>query len=261
MRVIWLCLLALLAYVVSMVVLYPAASVVQQFEPQIRQNAPQLDALQLNGVGGKLYSGHVDEVAYTDELLPLSFQNVRWQIAPSAIPSGGGINFQFDGYGGSGEGTLKRAWNGNVSVSDMSFNANSKEFDSFTMPFASLEGRLSGQIDTLLLEQQLLTKFVGSLLWENAELTLPVRLKLGQVDLDIKPEGQDQHIANVKSRGGEVNADGTVSLTLAGDFNADVLLTPTNTASPDIVNSLSQFARRDAQGRFRWTQKGNINRL
>lgn len=261
MRIIGLCLLAFLAYVVSMVVLFPAATVVQKFEPQIRQNVPQLDALQLNGVGGKLYNGRIDEVAYTDELLPLSFQNVRWQVAPSAIPTGGGINFQFDGYGGSGEGTLKRAWNGNVTVSDMSFNANTKEFDSFTMPFASLVGALSGQVDSLLLEQQLLTKFIGQMRWENAELTLPVRMKLGEVELDIKPEAQDQHVANVKSRGGEVNADGKVTLTLAGDFNADVLLTPTNTASPDIVNSLSQFARRDAQGRFRWTQKGNINRL
>jgi len=71
----------------------------------------------------------------------------------------------------------------------------------------------------------------------------------------------DQHVADLKARGGEVSADGKITITLQGDFNADVLLTPTSAASPDIVNTLSQFARRDAQGRYRWTQRGNINRL
>ena len=84
---------------------------------------------------------------------------------------------------------------------------------------------------------------------------------LGEVELDIKPEDGNTHIANIKARGGEVDAEGKVTITLQGDFNADVLLTPTSSASPNIANTLSQFARRDAQGRFRWVQRGNVNRL
>ncbi len=254
MRFIWLCILGILAYAVSMVVLFPAESVIKRVEPQLKP-------LLLNGVEGKLYSGRVGDVIYNDDLLPISFQNVRWQIAPSAIPSGGGANFQFDGYGGSGEGTVKRAWNGDVSLSDLNFTAVAKEFDSFTMPFASLSGNMSGEVDTVELKNQLLHKMVAALTWNQAELTLPFNIKLGTVDLTIEPVADDQHVADLKARGGEVSADGKITITLQGDFNADVLLTPTSAASPDIVNTLSQFARRDAQGRFRWTQRGNINRL
>jgi len=174
---------------------------------------------------------------------------------------GGGANITFEGYGGGGEGLVKRAWNGDVSVTDMNFNAKGPEFDSFTMPFASLKGDVSGTVDTLEIKNQLLSEMVATLLWRNAELTLPVQLGLGQVELDVKPEGEQQHIANIKARGGEVEATGKVIITLQGDFNADVLLTPTGTASPNVANALSQFARRDAQGRYRWTQRGNVNRL
>ena len=254
MRLIWLCLLCVIAYAVSMVVLFPASYVVSKIEPNIKP-------LALSDVQGKLYSGSVGLVENKDDLLPLSFQNVRWTLAPSAIASGGGVNVTFDGYGGGGEGLVKRGWNGDVSVSDMSFNAKGPEFDSLTMPFVSLKGDVSGTVDSLQLKNQLLTEFVGQLLWKDAELTLPVKMVLGQVELDVKPEAEDQHIASIKARGGEVDADGKATLNLQGDFNVDVLLTPTSSVTPDTLNTLSQFSKRDAQGRYRWVQRGNVNRL
>lgn len=254
MRVIWLSLLCILAFVISIVVLFPASFVTDKIKADIVPIA-------LSNVEGKLYNGTVGLVENKDDLLPLEFQNVRWTLAPSSIPTGGGVNVKFDGYGGNGEGLVKRAWNGDMSVSDMNFTAKAPEFDSFTLPFASLKGDVSGAVQSLQLKNQLMTEFVGELLWNDAELTLPVNMVLGKVELDIKPEAENTHIANIQARGGEVDADGKVTITLQGDFNADVLLTPTSSASPDIVNTLSQFARRDAQGRFRWVQRGNVNRL
>ena len=254
MRVIWLSLLCLLAFVVSVVVLFPASYVTDKIKNDIVPIA-------LSNVEGKLFNGTVGLVENKDDLLPLEFQNVRWKLAPSTIPSGGGVKVKFDGYGGGGEGLVKRAWNGDMSVSDMNFTAKAPEFDSFTLPFASLKGDLSGEVQSLQLKNQLMTEFVGQLLWKDAELTLPVNMVLGKVEIDVKPEAENTHIANIKARGGEVDADGKVTITLAGEFNADVLLTPTSSASPDIANTLSQFARRDAQGRFRWAQRGNVNRL
>ncbi len=254
MRVIWLSLLCILAFIISIVALFPASFVTEKIKKDIVPIA-------LSNVEGKLYNGKVGLVENKDDLLPLEFQNVRWTLAPSAIPTGGGVNVKFDGYGGGGEGLVKRAWNGDISVSDMNFTAKAPEFDAFTLPFVSLKGSLTGEVSSLQIKNQLLTEFFGQLLWQDAELTLPVQMVLGKVELDIKPEGQNSHIANIKSRGGEVDADGKVTITLAGDFNADVLLKPTSSASQDVVNTLSQFARRDAQGRFRWVQRGNVNRL
>jgi len=140
-------------------------------------------------------------------------------------------------------------------------NANATEFDSFTIPFASLKGDVTGAVDSLQLKNQLLTKIAGKLSWKQAELTLPVNMVLGEVELDINPEPENQHIANIKARGGHIEADGKAIITLQGDFDIDVLLTPTNSAPQESVNILSQFARRDAQGRYRWVQSGNVNRL
>ena len=66
MRFIWLCLLCVIAYVVSMVVLFPSSYVVSKIEPNIKP-------LALSNVQGNLYSGSVGLVENKDDLLPLSF--------------------------------------------------------------------------------------------------------------------------------------------------------------------------------------------
>jgi len=73
MRVVWLIFLCLLAYVVSMGVLFPASYVVGKIEPQIKP-------LVLSDVKGKLYKGSVGLVENKDDLLPLEFQNVTWKL-------------------------------------------------------------------------------------------------------------------------------------------------------------------------------------
>jgi len=254
MRVIGLCLLCILAFVVSIVVLFPASYVTERIKKDIVPIA-------LSNVEGKLYNGKVGLLENKDDLLPLEFQNVSWKLAPSTIPTGGGVKVKFDGYGGGGEGLVKRAWNGDMSVTNLNFSAKTPEFDSFPLPFASLKGDMTGKVQSLQLKNQLLTEFVGQVFWNDAELALPVVMRLGKVELDVKPEGENTHIANIKARGGQVDADGKVTLSLAGDFNADVVLTPTSSATPDVASTLSQFARRDAQGRYRWVQRGTVNRL
>jgi len=84
MRVVRLILLGLLVYCIAMVVLFPAAPVVEKFKPQ-------LQPMVLNGVSGKLYKGEVESVVSTDDLLPLVLNNVKWAIAPSKLLQGTGV--------------------------------------------------------------------------------------------------------------------------------------------------------------------------
>jgi hypothetical protein len=261
MRVLWLCLLGLLAYAVSVIFLFPAAPVVDYFKPRLNQ-------IELNGVDGKLYSGSVASVKYTDDLLPLEFSNVAWKLAPRTLLKGGtGMTISYDGYGGGGSGEVLREWDGDIAVTDFEFTADAKALETLLpVPIAQFEGKLNGTLNTVVLKNQQLATLDGVITWADALLEAPVgstrvRTALGVIDITVQPEGSGAHIVTIKAQGGDVNIDGKVSLAANGDFSADVLLVPAATASPGVINGLRQIARPEPGGKFRLKQSGNINKL
>jgi general secretion pathway protein N len=256
MRFIGLCLLGIIAFFVTVLVLFPAAPVVDRVRPQ-------LGPVALEGVNGKLYKGVIDTVRSTDDLLPLEFQNVGWAFAPKTLLKGGaGASFSFDGYGGSGQGMATRAWNGSIDITDFNFNAQAKALEPLLpVPIASFSGELIGNIQKVSLVNNLLAEAQGQLTWKNAALQTPIPTSLGTVEVDIKPQGENAHVVTLKAAGGDVAMNGTVTLSLNGDFNANILFTPTQSASAAVRNGLRQMGRADAQGRVRFQRTGNVNRL
>ena len=123
------------------------------------------------------------------------------------------------------------------------------------------DGELIGNIQKVSLVDNLLAEAQGHLTWKNAALQTPIPTSLGTVEVDIKPQGENAHVVTVKAAGGDVAMDGTVTLSLNGDFNANVLFTPAQSASAAVRNGLRQMGRADAQGRVRFQRTGNVNRL
>lgn len=256
MRIVWLVIIGLVSYLIGMLVFFPAAPVVDKIRPQ-------LGPVVLQGVSGKLYKGNISNVFSTDDLLPLQFKNVGWTLAPGTLLRGGtGATFRFEGYGGDGEGVAARQLNGDIRISDLTFDAQAKELEALLpVPLASFNGTLSGDIEKLVLVDQLLTHLEGELIWSNAMLETPVPTRLGEVRVDIEPGDQGSHTVTLNAAGGDVAMDGSVSLTAGGDFSADVLFTPSADAPPDVLSGLRQMGRPDNQGRVRFVRQGNVNRL
>lgn len=256
MRIVGLCLIGLASYLVAMIAFFPAS-------PLIDKLREQMPLVAMQGVHGKIYNGVIDSVRSTDDLLPLEFRNVGWTLAPSTLLSGGaGATIRFDAYGGQGSGKVQRQWNGDMVVNNFKANLLAKELEPLLpVPVASFSGEVSADIEQLRLANQVLTRLSGTLKWENAVLESPVQTVLGDVNIDVEQAEGEAHIVTVAARGGDVSADGTVSITRNGDFSADILLTPSGTAPADVVNSLRQIGRPDSQGRVRIQQQGNVNRL
>ncbi|MDC0435287.1 type II secretion system protein N, partial [bacterium] len=255
MRIVWLIVIGLITYFIGVAIFFPAAPVIDRIRPQ-------LGPVALEGVNGKLYKGVIDTVRSTDDLLPLEFSNVGWTLAPQTLLTAGvGASFRFDGYGGQGKGLVSRKFNGDVTIRDFEFNAMAKQLEPLLpVPIASFSGELIGDITDITLANQLLTRFDGTLQWNNALLERPVRTSLGNVQVQIEPNGENSHLLTLNAAGGDLAMDGTVSVTLSGDFNADILFTPSANAPADVLNGLRQIARPDAQGRVRFVRQGNLNR-
>ncbi|MFK7861823.1 MAG: type II secretion system protein N [Granulosicoccus sp.] len=256
MRIVWLVIVGLVAYLIGVIAFFPAAPVIERIKPQ-------LGPVALEGVHGKIYNGVINSVRSTDDLLPLEFSNVGWTLSPKTLISGGaGASFRFDGYGGQGQGLAARKWNGDISITDFRFNAQAKALEPLLpVPIASFNGQLAGDIRRITLANQLLTEFDGTLTWADAQLESPVPTSLGDVRVQITPDGEKTHLISLNAIGGDVAMEGSVTMTLSGDFSADILFSPSANAPPDVVNSLRQMGRADAEGRVRFVRQGNVNRL
>lgn len=259
MRVLRLVLLGLLAYVVSVVFLFPAAPLIERIKPQIQP-------VQLAGVTGKLFNGEVASVKYADDLLPLEFQNVGWKLAPAALLKGGAAaNVRFQGYGGDGAAQVRQQFNGDIHLSDITFNAVAKELEVLLPgPVAEFAGNIEGQIESVQLVDQLLHTFDGALTWNNAVIVTrlygpEVTANLGQLDIVINPEGAGAHLVTIKSAGGDLSLDGTVAMAANGDYKTDLMLTPSANAPQPLVQTLQQRTRPDSGGRYRIQHSGNVN--
>ncbi len=261
MRVLRLILLGLIVYIGCMVFLFPAAPVVERIQPQVQP-------ITLAGVTGKLYSGKVAKVSYADDLLPLSFNDVTWKLAPETLIKGGtGVKVSFKGYGGGGQGLVSRQFNGDLKVSDFTFDALPKEMEVLLpFPIASFTGKLEGNISSMVLVNQFFNEMDGVIKWNDASISTPalgqpLTANLGQVDLRVARESENTHKALLTSAGGDIALDGEVIVALNGDYQADILVTPTSNAPATLVNALQRFGRPDPQGGFRVKQSGNVNQL
>ncbi len=255
MRIAKLCVLGLAVWLFAVVVLFPAAPVVQRIEPQ-------LGPVTLDGITGRLYSGEVARVNYDDGILPLEFTDVGWTLDPLALIRGTGANVRFNGYGGEGAGHVVRTWGGDLVVSDFAMNADARRLESLLpLPIASFSGALDADIRSLLLQDELLTELEGTVSWKDAVLERPLDVRLGDVNLTIVHDGPESHVVNVSAAGGEVQVDGTVNMAQDGDFTTNLLLVPTAEASAEVVSNLQRYARPEANGQYRLQQSGNVNAL
>jgi len=256
LRVIWLFLLGLIAYLVSVVWLFPAAPVVERFKPQIRN-------VELAGVDGRVFKGTASQVRYTDDLLPLTATNVNWRLMPRKLFSAAaGVGFSFDAYGGKGEGEFSQFLGGNMALNDFVFDGPVKKLEPLLpLPIAEFDGQLNARFDQLSIENQLLQSLDGVVKWSDARLQAPVPAFLGTVDITIEPAGDNRHRGIINASGGEVEVSGSVEIALNGDFQSNVLFTPTDDATPELINAIRSFARPERDGRYRFQRNGNVNRL
>ncbi len=259
MRVVRLILLGLLAYIVSVVFLFPVAPIADYVKPRIKP-------VELSNVSGKLFSGQVGDVKYADDLLPLEFKNVTWKLAPATLLKGGaGANVTFEGYGGGGVAQVRGQINGDIIVSDADFNANAKELEVLLPgPVADFAGKITGRFSTVKLANNLLQTLEGQLNWDDAIIVTRLygpefAANLGKLNINIEPQDNAAHMITIKSAGGDLSLDGTVAMAGNGDYQTNLLLTPSANAPRQLVQTLQRMTRPDGGGRFKIQHSGNVN--
>ena len=216
------------------------------------------DRVTLGGVKGTVWNGSARSVVAPAPALPVT--NVQWQAKPSTLLSGSaGAEINFEMLGGKGEGLVKRNLAGNVFVTDGNYRVPASRLEQFLpLPVAEFGGIVQAHIDELELENNLLKRTQGKLVWTKAEVKNTVQL--GEVLFDIVPQGE-QHIGKLSNTDGQLDVRGEVLLDQAGNYKADIQIVPTAETPPQVNGLLGIIGRPASDGSYRIRNNGNIQNL
>ena len=248
MKIIGLLFLGLLAFAVTSVWKFPAAGVL----PHVN-----IEPVKLSGVSGSVWNGSAQQVIGPDPQLP-PVHNVNWKFQPSALlAASAGANIDFEVLGGTGKGLVRRNLAGDVMLTDGKLQIPATNLEQFLpLPVAEFAGVLLADIEELELENNLLKRTQGKVVWSNAEIIDAT--KLGQVVFDIVPEG-DLHMGKLSNTGGELTLRGEVTLDQAGNFKADIQIKPTPQTPAHVDGILKLIGRPASDGSYRIRNNGNIH--
>ena len=247
-------LISVLSYLFFTLASVPAAKVISLIDKN--SNIP----VKLYGVHGSLWNGGAEKVL-TQGMPPLD--NLKWSINPAMLllaQVSGQINGSIKNQNIIGNVNVSIL--GTISASDVRARINAPVMQELIqMPLGELGGVFNINIAYLELRQQGLPLIDANLKWDNAKLTMVETVDLGFVDLLINSDKNELLSAKISNKKGQLNIDGNAGLDDKKTYNLNLRLTPDESASDNIRQSIAMFARRQTDGSYLLKRKGNLRDL
>ncbi|MCW8934865.1 MAG: type II secretion system protein N [Gammaproteobacteria bacterium] len=247
-------LIAVLSYLFFTLGNVPAAKVISLIEKN--SNIP----VKLYGVYGSLWNGGAEKLLAQGQP---PVDNLKWSINPAMLllaQLNGEVNASIKNQNLIGNFNVSAL--GTVSASDVRARINAAVMQELIqMPLGELDGVFNINIEYLELKQQAIPLVKANLKWENAKITMLESVELGFVELSIISNDNDQLTANILNKKGQILIDGNADLDNKKTYNLNLRLTPDETASDNIRQSMAMFARRQTDGSYLLKRKGNLRDL
>jgi len=250
MKIRYLLLIGLLAFIGFAVANIPAQTAYQYFAQHYQNNAQQ-QPVYLNGIHGTIWSGQA-KTAITPNL---ALRNVEWTFQPTSLLA---LSLGYHVTGQSNNGMLE---------SDVDFGYGQANFTELrtVLPLSDInapallfvKGMLDGDInlnlDTLTLGQQRPTYIMGRTALVNLRTTQGD--SLGDAKIDWVTKDDQTIVGEVSDDNGALELSGQIRLQPDNLYNLDISLLPTAETPPNILNMLN-FLQRQADGSYRWQLTG-----
>lgn len=246
-------LIAVVSYLLFTLSAIPAASVYSLLSDK---NLP----LKLYGIEGSIWNGSAAS-AVIPRKPPV--EQINWQLNPFALllaSISADFNAQFNEQ--TVVGHIKLSMAGNVTVSDLKTSMAASEIARLaSVPLGEFGGEVFLDIESVSLADSTIPVINGTIIWQNAQVTLTETVDLGQLTIHITPQTNGDLLAKLANDKGSIDISGDVTVSQNKAYILDVVLTPKSNTSPDILQSLGFFAKRQANGSYRVKQNGNLRQL
>ena len=241
----------LIAYLFFTLGNVPAAKVIPLIE-----SATPIPA-KLYGVYGSLWNGGADKAIIKGQP---PVEDLQWSINPASL--------LLAHVSGEAKASIKQqniignfsiSPGGTVSASDVRARIDAAVLQELvSLPVGELGGTFNINIQSLEFNAEGFPDVTADIKWKNAQLTLLETVKLGDINLSLKPGEQDQLLAKINNKKGELSIQGDGEVNHKKMYAINVSITPQDTASDNVKQSLKMFTRRQANGSYLLKRKGNL---
>lgn len=240
-------LLGLCAYVVFLLITFPAARAYAKV-------AAGMPALRLYGVEGSVWRGGADSASIGGQ----RYERVRWTLHPWTLLLGR-IEFGI-GFEGEARGRLDLALgaDGGITARNVSVRIPVEHVDTlFRQIPARLAGELDMQLDHVTWRKGVLSEAGGNILWRGAATTSPVRSQWGDLLLTLNNDANGVK-GILKDVGGPVRADGLVRIEADGRYTLAGWIAVRDPRQTVLVDGIRLIGPAGADGRVQLHYSGNL---
>jgi hypothetical protein len=184
---------------------------------------------------------------------------IRWKLQPAALLLGR-LQYAMSCELPQGE----SAWTLAIGPKTLSIKKLRGEFSTAILGVAVPGFEVSGSLELndlgFTLNNGMLKKATGQMVWKEAGLGPPYNLAIGDLQLDLST-GPDGVKAIVSDTGGTIQTDTIVLLTENGRYSVDGTISARKGSPQDLVNFLQILGQPGSDGLIRFSYSGNIPRL
>lgn len=211
----------------------------------------------LYGVYGSLWEGGADKAIIKGQP---PVDNLKWSLNPASLllaQLSGEVKASIKQQNIMGDFSIGPT--GNISASDVRARVDAELVQELIqLPLGELGGVFNINIESLDLNPDGLPSVSGKLTWKSAKLTLLETVDLGEINLAVSPGENNQLLATIKNKGGQLKLNGSADLNDKKMYSVDLTITPDESATDNVRQSLKMFARRQSNGSYLVKRKGNL---
>jgi len=243
---------AIAAYFTLLVATIPARTV----SNIINQNSP----VKIQGASGTIWQGEAFSIVINNstQLRQNSWSFNAWKLLIGKIAID--VDTQYINNNINSE--IGVSFLGRYFINDLKTKISAQDLAQLAeIPMAQLSGMISLDIAHAEWKQGEMPLADGEINWKDATITVAETASLGDLSIVLSESEQQRLNAEIKNKGGDIRVSGTAELVSASEYAATVTLTPTESASNNIKQSLGLFAQKQNNGAYVLKKSGSLNQI
>lgn len=235
------------AYLLVLVVNFPAARLVPLLERQV-------EGLSLHAVSGSVFSGRAAQFVYQG----LDFGHLTWQVRPAGLLLGR-LEFHLELTDPANPGHADVAmtpW-GSVSGRDIRLMLLPDRLVNRYSPVpVTTSGAMQLQIDKFRMADGFPQDLAGMISWEDGVVLDPVEIVLGDVSMTLS--SREDNLVGSLAQGGRLEASGEMQLSADGRYQVRLRILPDNEMSDETLATLETLGQMQPDSTLLFTMSGRL---
>jgi len=242
---------AFIAYVIFLVVTFPAARAYGFFAEQLPPS------VKFYGFKGSVWSGTADLVTLASQ----QYRNASWHFQPKSLFFGQAL-FQVDLDNGQSQlkGGVGVSISGNIVLKDVFIQQELVDIQALMQVSAMVGGKISGRVENLVASRNKVTDAVANFILQDTALLLPRRTEWGNYKVGIdKPASET--VIKIDDQGGPLLANGLITIDEQNQYDVSLAVGAASGASNDLIHGIELFGRAGSDGKTRLKYSGSLTEL